>query len=72
MAGLFSPFPEGNSEEVIRDPVFNSENFWNVAADFGWVAGTATDPLTSALMAAKAVTVGPGKLCAHDENARQL
>ena len=46
-------YPEGNPAEVNRDPVFNPKNFWGKAADDGWVTGTAMDPLTAALKAAR-------------------
>ena len=45
-------YPEGNPTQVIHDPVFNSENFRNMAVDYGWVTDTAMDPSTSARKAA--------------------
>ena len=65
-------FPVGNSREVIHDPIFRAEDFWSVAADFGWVAGAAMDPLAPALEAAKAAMVHPGELRALDETARLI
>ena len=69
----YSPlYPEGAAAEVIRDPVFNSENFRDLAADYGWVAGAAMDPLTAALKVAKAELVGPGEFRTLGANARFL
>ena len=64
--------PDGAPTEVVRDPVFNPNNFWSVAADFGWVAGAAMDPLTSAPKAAKAVLVDPGEFRALVDGARPV
>ena len=46
-------FPDGNPADGLHDPVFN-QNFWNEAANDGWVAGTAMDPLAAALRTADA------------------
>ena len=61
-----------NPAGAIRDPVFISKNFRNLAADHGWVPGAVMDPLTAALKAAKAVLVDPGKFRTLGENARLL
>ena len=63
-------YPERNPAEAIRDPVFVSTNFLISEVLHGWVLGEATDPLASALKAAKAVKVGPGEFRAPDENAQ--
>ena len=63
------PSPDRDSAKVNRDPVFNPGNFRDRAADSGWVAGNAMDPLTSALEAARAVVVDPGEFRTLDENA---
>lgn len=64
--------PEGNPAEVIHDPGFNAENFWNAAADYGWLTGAALDPPSPAPRAAEAGMVDPGEFSALDENARLM
>ena len=65
MASLLRPLPGRQSREGASRPSY----FWNMEANYGWVAGAAMDPLTSTLMEAKAVLVGPGEFRALDENA---
>ena len=64
--------PDSKPTEVIHDPVFNRENFWNKAANDGCVAGYAMDRLAAALKAAQAVVVDPGEFRTLDEDARLL
>ena len=64
--------PDGNPTEVIRDPVFNPNNFWNVAANDGWATGITMGPLTTAPMAAQAAAVDLGELRTLYETARLL
>ena len=61
--------PDGNPTEVIRDPVFNPENFWNAAGNDGWATGNETDLRVTALKAAQAVAVDPREFRAFGENA---
>ena len=65
-------YPEGNPTGVSNDPELNPENFRQRAANDGWVAGAATDPLAAALKAARATPVGPGEIRTLDGNAALL
>ena len=42
-------YPDCIPTGVFHDPVFNSENSWNMAANDGWATGHAMGPLTPAL-----------------------
>ena len=66
MASLLRPLPCRQSREGASRPSY----FWNMEANYGWVAGAAMDPPTSTLMEAKAALVGPGELRTLDDGAR--
>ena len=65
-------YPDGSPTGAIHDRVFNPKNFRNKAADEGLATGTATDPLTSALKAARATLVDRGEFRTLDVNASLL
>ena len=66
MASLLRPLPGRQFREGASRPSY----FWNMAANYGWVAGAAVDPLASTLTEAKAVLVGPGEFRTLDGGAR--
>ena len=66
MASLLRPLPGRQSREGASRPSY----FWNMEANYGWVAGAAMDPLASTLMEAKAALVDTGELRALDDGAR--
>ena len=66
MAGRLRPLPGWQPRKGASWPSY----FWNIEANYGWVAGAAMDPLTSTLMEAKAALVDTGELRTLGDGAR--
>ena len=58
--------PMGDLAMVIRDPIFTSKTYRNLAANHGWVDGAPREPLSGALALTGAELVDAGDFRALD------